>query len=493
MKKSNKQVVFINNGIHPGEPAGIDASMILLRDLIDNKIRIPADIIVAIIPIYNIGGHLNRNSTSRVNQSGPEEYGFRGNARNYDLNRDFIKSDTKNSRSFQEIFHWLNPLVFIDTHTSNGADYQHIMTLIPTQHDRLGGELGDYLKNSMIPLLFSEMEKENYPMVPYVNAWSGTPENGWPQFKDSPRYSSGYAALFHTLSFMPEAHMLKTYQERVQSMHALLKIFLKTVENDGVQMQAMKKRDEERTIKKNTFDFNHQSDRTEFTEIAYLGYEAGHKPSEVSGQERLYYDQSKPFSTTVKYYDTYKPSLKLKKPQAYIIPQGWHNVVDNLVRNGVKLLPLEGDTTLSVTVYHIKDFATSPRPYEGHYIHSKVELTATDQTVIVKKGDFLLPMNQVTNRFVMEVLEPVAEDSYFAWNYFDTILQAKEGYSAYVFEDLAAVYLKENPAIRQELERKRQEDPEFDKNGPAQLRWVFEQSPWYEAAHNRYPIYRIEY
>ena len=168
-------------------------------------------------------------------------------------------------------------------------------------------------------------------------------------------------------------------------------------------------------------------------------------------------------------------------------------MVDNLVRNGVKLLPLEGDTTLSVTVYHIKDFATSPRPYEGHYIHSKVELTATDQTVIVKKGDFLLPMNQVTNRFVMEVLEPEAEDSYFAWNYFDTILQAKEGYSAYVFEDLAAVYLKENPEIRQKLERLKKEDPEFNKNGPAQLRWVFEQSPWYEAAHNRYPVYRIEY
>jgi hypothetical protein len=31
---------------------------------------------------------LNRNSTSRTNQNGPEEYGFRGNARNFDLNRD---------------------------------------------------------------------------------------------------------------------------------------------------------------------------------------------------------------------------------------------------------------------------------------------------------------------------------------------------------------------------------------------------------------------
>jgi len=492
-KGADKKVILINNGIHPGEPAGIDASMILLRDLAEGKITISDDIILAIIPVYNIGGHLNRNTTSRVNQNGPEAYGFRGNARNYDLNRDFIKSDTKNARSFQEIFHWLNPLVFIDTHTSNGADYQHIMTLIPTQHDRLGGELGAYLKNSMIPHLFAEMESVNYPMVPYVNAWSGTPENGWPQFKDSPRYSSGYAALFHTLSFMPEAHMLKSYHERVRSMHALLKIFLETVEKDGAKMMAMKKRDENNTIDKKAFGFNHLSDKEEFTEIAYLGYEAGHKPSEVSGQDRLYYDQTRPFSTTVKYYDTYKPSIQLEKPMAYIIPQGWHNVIENLERNGVKLSAIEKDTAIAVTIYHIGDFVTSPRPYEGHYIHSNVQLTRTAQEIHFKKGDFLVPMNQVTNRFVMEVFEPQAEDSYFAWNYFDTILQAKEGYSAYVFEDLAAEYLKDNPDIREELERKKQSDPEFNKNGSAQLRWVFEHSPWYEEAHNRYPIFRIEY
>lgn len=491
-KRGNKKVILINNGIHPGEPAGIDASMILLRDIIQKKVTLADDIILAIIPVYNIGGHLNRNSTSRVNQSGPQAYGFRGNARNFDLNRDFIKSDTKNARSFQEIFHWLKPLVFIDTHTSNGADYQHIMTLIPTQHDRLGGELGDYLNDRMIPYLFTEMEKEGFPMVPYVNAWSGTPENGWSQFKDSPRYSSGFAALFHTMSFMPEAHMLKTYEERVNSMITLLKIFLLSVEKDGSEMLQMKARDEKNTVENKSFDFNHVSDKTKYTEIPYHGYESGTKQSEVSGHDRLYYDQSKPFSTKVKYYDTYEPSLELNKPKAYIIPQGWYDVVDNLSRNGVELIALEKDSTLQVTVYHIENFETASRPYEGHYIHSSVSVQALTERVTLKKGDFLLPMNQVSNRFVMEVLEPQAEDSYFVWNYFDTILQAKEGYSAYVFEDLAADFLRENPHIKEELERKKGDEPDFAADGSAQLRWVFEQSPWKEAAHNRYPIYRIE-
>ena len=76
--KQNKVVILINNGIHPGEPDGIDASMMLARDIVRKKIILPGNVALAIIPVYNIGGALNRNSFSRVNQNGPESYGFRG-------------------------------------------------------------------------------------------------------------------------------------------------------------------------------------------------------------------------------------------------------------------------------------------------------------------------------------------------------------------------------------------------------------------------------
>src|SRR5690554_2787610 len=98
--KDERNLLLILNGIHAGEPDGIDATMLLFRDLAENKIEIPKNTVIATIPVYNIGGFLNRNSTFRTNQNGPEEYGFRGNARNYDLNRDFIKADTKNAQSF---------------------------------------------------------------------------------------------------------------------------------------------------------------------------------------------------------------------------------------------------------------------------------------------------------------------------------------------------------------------------------------------------------
>ena len=134
-----KNILLINNGIHPGESDGIDASMLLLRDLANNKIETPKNTIIAVIPVYNIGGALNRNSTTRTNQNGPKEYGFRGNARNYDLNRDFIKADTRNAQAFVELFRTIKPDLFIDTHVSNGADYQYTLTHLFTQHNKLGG------------------------------------------------------------------------------------------------------------------------------------------------------------------------------------------------------------------------------------------------------------------------------------------------------------------------------------------------------------------
>jgi hypothetical protein len=83
IKNSPKNRILINNGIHPGESDGIDASMLLLRDLVENDSlkQKYANSLIAVIPVYNVGGSLNRNSHSRTNQNGPVSYGFRGNAR----------------------------------------------------------------------------------------------------------------------------------------------------------------------------------------------------------------------------------------------------------------------------------------------------------------------------------------------------------------------------------------------------------------------------
>ena len=90
------------------------------------------------------------------------------------------------------------------------------MTLICTQHSKLGGVLGEYLNKSFEPGLYASMKEKGYDLIPYVNAFGDSPDNGWPEFFEGPRYSSGYAALWHTFSFVAETHMLKPYDQRVR-------------------------------------------------------------------------------------------------------------------------------------------------------------------------------------------------------------------------------------------------------------------------------------
>ncbi|MFM7903503.1 MAG: M14 family zinc carboxypeptidase, partial [Bacteroidota bacterium] len=163
-KRKGKTVLMILNGIHPGEPDGIDASIRLSQNLLSGKTELPSNVIICIIPIYNIDGSLNNRCCTRANQNGPINQGFRGNARNLDLNRDFIKCDSENAKSFTKIFRDWDPDVFVDTHVSNGADYQHVMTLISTQHNKLGGASGEFMKKQMTPALFVAMEKRGFPM-----------------------------------------------------------------------------------------------------------------------------------------------------------------------------------------------------------------------------------------------------------------------------------------------------------------------------------------
>ncbi|MET7254120.1 M14 family metallopeptidase [Dyadobacter fermentans] len=493
LKAQGKAVLFINNAIHPGEPDGVDASMMLLRDMLVHPARFPEldSIVVAIIPFYNIGGALNRNSTTRTNQAGPEEYGFRGNARNYDLNRDFIKADTRNARSFAAIFHELDPDLFADTHVSNGSDYQYVMTLDYAQKDKLGGPLGEFNDKVFLPYMYRHLKEAGFEATPYVNAYGQTPDKGFVQFPDWPRYSTGYAALFHTIGVMTETHMLKPYDQRVKSTYAYLHGNVKFLAAHRKALLKLRNDTKEAVKKQEKFAITWQVDKSRQSTIAFKGYEPEYIPSEVSGLPRLHYDRSRPFTKDIPFYDTYVPLDEVTRPEAYIIPQGWHNIVALLQLNGVQMKALEKDSEMQVETYYIEELETPKQPFEGHYWHTSVKVRTERQLLPFKKGDWYVPVNQSTNRYIIETLEPKAVDSFFKWNFFDTILQAKEHYSGYVFEDLAADLLKKSPELKAKLDEKRKADPEFAKNGNAQLDFIYQNSDYAEKEYMRYPVFRV--
>jgi hypothetical protein len=372
LRKKNKRIILINNGIHPGEPDGIDASMLLVKDIVQKKLALPDNIVLAIIPVYNIGGCLNRSAFYRVNQNGPEEFGFRGNSQNLDLNRDFIKCDSKEAKSFAEIFHYCDSDVFVDNHVSNGADYQHTMTLIASQHNKLGGAMGDYMNREFEPGLYRSMKQKGYDLIPYVNAFNDTPKNGWPEFLEGPRFSSGYATLWHSFAFVPETHMLKPYDQRVQATYRLMESFIEFTSINSETIKKLRDQTKLSARQQSEFPLSWSLDKNIFSERFFKGFEAESRKSEISGLSRLYYNRSKPFETKIKFYNHYEPKIIVKRPIAYILPQGWWKVVELLKANKVNMVPLSKDTIIEIEAYHIDDYKTSPRQAEAHHINSDV-------------------------------------------------------------------------------------------------------------------------
>ncbi|NND16466.1 MAG: M14 family metallopeptidase [Eudoraea sp.] len=489
--REDKLILLINNGIHPGESDGIDASMMLFRDFAMEKIKAPEGTVVVTIPVYNIGGALNRNSSTRVNQNGPIEYGFRGNARNYDLNRDFIKNDTRNAQSFARIYHLLQPDVFIDTHVSNGADYQYTLTHLFTQHNKLGGELGRFVDNTFRPELEVALSEQGWDMTPYVNVFNRSPREGFSEFFDHPRYSTGYTALWHTLGFMIETHMLKPYPKRVWGTYEVLRQAITLSDQHKDTIRELRRNMSERVKSLSHYPIRWALDSTKISRLNFKGYESEMVTSSVTGLQRLKYDRSKPYTSFVPFYDGYKSVDSISIPEGYVIPKGWEHILDFMSTNGIEAQVISKDTLMELEVYTIDSYGTYSSAYEGHYPHYNTQVVPQVKRVEVKAGDHYISTDQPGIRYLLETLEPGANDSFFNWNFFDVILQQKEGFSPYVFEDLAYEFLQTHDSIAKTFEQKKEEDEDFRLNAYAQLKWIYERTEHYEKAYRQYPVYRV--
>ena len=493
-KRSGKSILFINNGIHPGEPCGVDASLKLARDLLSGEDPYSAFLdhtVVLIVPILNVGGALNRSTTNRANQNGPVEQGFRGNARNLDLNRDFIKLDSRNTRSLVRVLRRWDPHLFIDTHTSDGADYPYTLTLIHSHTQRHEATQALFIDSTLIPALYEGMDLSPYEMCPYVQSRGRSPEQGIQAFMDYPRYTSGYASLFNTISFTVETHMFKPFSDRVLSTWYFLREALKFSSIHGEELAQTKNRALEEKMQRKEFTLQWSLDDSRYDMIPFRGYQVKEKESKVTGLTRYYFDREAGWEEEIPHYRYFKAAQTVEAPDFYVLPSAWSEVVERLQLNGVQMHPLGSDSTVEAEVYYIDSYETARQPYNGHYWHSDIQVRKVKQEIPLLAGDYLIPLRQEAREYLVQTLEPQGYDSFFSWNFFDGVLFRNEYFSSYIFEETAEQLLREDPELRKAFQDKRKEDPGFAGNARQQLRFIYERSPWSEVTYMRYPVYRL--
>lgn len=499
IKARNNTTILINNAIHAGEPDGVNASLLWLEQWIwagkptksrDGKDDFP---VIAFIPAYNVGGMMNRSSKSRANQNGPEAYGFRGSAKNLDLNRDFIKMDAVNSFTFARIFHALDPDIFIDNHVSNGADYPYTLTYISSMKERLAPSMQALTYESCIPILKDYCQIGNFELFPYVELKGETPESGIVAFNDLPRYAMGYASLFHSLSFTVETHMLKAFPQRVQATLSFMNSMIAYAIGHSQEIETARSAAKHWAKNQLVLAYNYQLDEKQVDQIRFKGYEAIYPEHPITGLKQLGYDQTQPYEKYIPYFNHYVAKDSTTIPKYYIVSGQEIEIIERLKINQVEFTRVNASTAtkMKVSSFIVKDFKAPSKPYEGHFKLQSLQVDKQLITLELKPGDILISCNQDKANFIHAVLQPLTEDSYLTWNFFDSYLQQKEYFSPYVFKEQIAEILNAQPKLKEAYEARKRLDVKFANDEWEQLYFIYQNSPYFEPSFMRLPVYEV--
>jgi zinc carboxypeptidase len=495
IKRSDKPIVLILNGIHSGEIEGKDANMLLLREILVTKEKqyLLDNAILMVIPVFNVDGHERSSPYSRINQNGPKEMGWRTTAQNLNLNRDFMKADALEMRAFLTLFSSVLPDIFIDVHTSDGVDYQYTITYQIERHGFTHPMIENWANEKFISYVEKKVEDDGFLISPFVGFVDGLISKGMYDWIASPRFSNGYASLQNRPGLLIETHMLKPYKERVFATKSLLTAVLEIVNDDAENLLKMNSQVDDDVIQKygklkEPFPFKFE--RTKKNDwFNFKGLNSVVVDSKITGGKIIQYTNEK-VDYNIPYLNADSATHFINPPNGYIVPVEWKEILGVCKAHGIRVEELNEDKIFTVEKIIFKNVKFATSPYEGRFIPSyKYDKSITEVTV--PKGSYYIPCEQRTVGVILNLFEPDASDSFMKWGFFNIIFERKEYYEDYSMGPIAERMLAENIDLKREFEMRLFQDDEFKNDPNARLNFFYERSPYYDQKHNVYPILRV--
>lgn len=490
----NKVVLLLEAGIHSGEIEGKDAGLTFLRDItVEGKY---ADLlnhtVILFIPIFNVDGHERFGPYSRANQNGPTVMGWRTTAQNLNLNRDFLKADAPEMRAWLEMFTFWRPDLLVDIHSTDGADYQYVITYALESGSNVAAPLAQWTANEFEPYLRHNMAIEGFPFVPYiVPREHHDVRAGLLAFTATPRYSNGYGAIQNRPFMLIETHMLKDYHTRVSSVYALFDVLLNYCNAHYSEIKRVVAEADRATateLPDNWLPLSYRPGH-ESSEVDFLGVDFEFEPSEISGSEIVRWGSDTVTYKVPAFYQNI-PTDSVLVPHAYLVPREWQQQLEVLQLHGVELEYLADSSAVEVECYRFTGAEWAEQPYESHH-RVTVEYEPYHEEKVFPAGTAVVLLNQRTNRVAVHLLEPRAPDSFVRWGFFDSIFERKEYIEDYVIEPLARQMLADDPDLRTEFESRLAADSAFAADPDARLMFFYERTPYYDQQVNHYPVARI--
>jgi hypothetical protein len=497
-RRAGKAVILIQACIHAGEPDGKDAGLALLRDIAITKSRpgLLKNLVVLFIPIYNSDGHERVSPYNRINQNGPAEMGWRTTSIYQNLNRDYMKADTSETRAWLSLWNRWMPDLFIDCHVTDGANYRYNITYQHEHHEGVAPSVLAWEKKVIDERVAPATEAAGNVVSWYLEFIDNRDlPKGIRDFNGSPRFSTGYTPLRNRPGILIETHMLKPYRPRVVGTYDFLRFTLAEVSRDPESLLAAVRAADEKTVtdgrsydpaRRYPIDFELTDKATPY-HLRAVEYHT--ELSDVSGAERVVFG-SKPLDLTVPMYDDFRVKTAIAPPLYYVVPVQWKDAIEVLRLHGLEFETTKEPLTVEIESYRFVDVKWASGPFEGRLMPS-FETEVVHESRTFPAGSVIVPLAQKSAKVAMNLLEPAAPDSLVHWGFFNATFEQKEYGEDYVVEKLAREMLANDPSLREEYEKKLAGDPAFAADPQARLQFFYRRSPYWDQQMNLYPVGRI--
>jgi murein tripeptide amidase MpaA len=497
IKNSSSTILMIQACIHPGEPDGKDAGLMLIRDIITKpELKPLADnVVILFLPVLNPDGYENKSIYNRCFQNGPLYKGTRTSAQNLNLNRDFSKLDSPEIQHWQVMYHQWNPDFFIDCHVTDGADYQYTVTYNFGIFGNMTPAVTNWAKNNYLNYITSEMEKDGNPISYYVefkkmsDTRSGISSGIW-----GPMYSDEYVSVTNRPAFLIETHMYKDYYSRVTSTYEILRKSLIFLNKEGSDLKKLLKENDQylssEAFRKKPFSLAFELSKDSVM-IDFRGYDYQVTKSDLTGGEWHRFNNKKPVTYSIPFFNKPLPSVSSTLPEAYIIPVEWADVIARTQLHGIKIHRLKNDLIVNASISKLSNLVFEPQPYEGRQRIQNFNIAEHEKEMKYLRGSAVVVTSQPMVQVIAHLLEAKGPVSYLSWGFFNTCFQVKERPENYIIEVVAHEMVKGNPRLLEELDSLKKRNTSFASDQTAILDWFYNQSKYADKSLNEYPIGKI--
>jgi len=492
-----RPVIVAQGGIHAGEIDGKDAGFMFLRELLEDGKRGAAldAVTLVFIPVFNVDGHERFGRWNRPNQAGPEEMGWRTTAQNLNLNRDYMKADTPEMQAMLRLLNAWDPMVYVDLHVTDGADFEHDIS-ITTEPGGAGDPELLALAVEMRDQVIAHLAKAGSLPLPYYPSFvvEDDPASGFAIKPSAARYSDAYWGLHNRVGMLVETHSWKDYAHRVQSTLETLRGLLEAATTHAARWRQTLDAIDARESRLNGANVALQFENTnDVRMVDFRGYQYERTQSDISGTLMTRYDPSRLETWTLPMRDQIRATVEIPAPAGgYVIPPlvaQW--LVPKLTLHGIRTESLPAIDPASIHAWRAESVTLATSSFEGH-VETKLSGAWQPEPQALPGKAVFVPIAQPRARLIMALLEPEAPDSLAAWGFFPTAFEVKEYMEPYVAERVAREMLARDPELAALFKRRLQEDSAFAANPKARLDFFYRRHPSWDTRYNLYPVLRVE-